>query len=187
MNRTGPRRLGRTLRFKGRVFRVESDRVRLPNGREATLDLVRHRGSVVLIPQPSPGRVILIRQYRYAINRWIWELPAGTLDAGEAPRRAAIRECAEEIGLEPRRVEKLGEFYPTPGFCDEVMMFYRCTELAAPRRPPALDPDEQIEPRTFTLAEVQRLIAQRRVVDMKTVVGMTLLKKVGRKKSEGRR
>jgi ADP-ribose pyrophosphatase len=173
----GPRRLERSVRFKGRVFRVESDRVRLPNGRQATLDIVRHRGSVVLIPQPAPGRVILIRQYRYAIDRWIWELPAGTLDEGESPRAAAIRECAEEIGLEPRSVEKLGEFYPTPGFCDEVMLFYRCTRLTAPRRPPALDPDEQIEPRTFTIAEVRRLIARRQVIDMKTVVGLALLGK----------
>ena len=169
------RRLGRTIPFTGRVFRVESDRVRLPNGRDATLDIVRHRGSVVLIPQPSRRDVILIRQFRYAIDRWIWELPAGTLEPGEAPRVAVRRECAEEIGLTPGRVEKLGTFYPTPGFCDEVMVFFRCTDLKPPKRPPALDPDEQIEPRTFSLTEVRRLIANGDVVDMKTVVGIGLL------------
>src|SRR5437868_6395 len=99
-----PRRLSRSIEFTGRVFRVERDRVRLSNGRETTLDIVRHRGSVVLIPQPSPDELILIRQYRYAIGRWIWELPAGTLDAGEASAPAARRECAEEIGLWPGRV-----------------------------------------------------------------------------------
>ena len=173
------KRIGRTTPFTGRVFRVESDRVILPNGRRATLDIVRHRGSVVLVPQPARDRIILIRQFRYAINRWIWELPAGTLDPGESPRQAARRECAEEIGLSPGRVEKLGEFYPTPGFCDEVMLFYRCTQLKPPRRPPAVDPDEQIEPRTFSIAEVRRLIARRQVVDMKTIVGLTLLLKRG--------
>ncbi len=71
----------------------------MPNGREVTLDLVRHRGSVVMIPQPSRRQVILIRQYRYAIRQWIWELPAGSLEPGEAPRAAARRECREEIGL----------------------------------------------------------------------------------------
>jgi ADP-ribose pyrophosphatase len=170
-----PKRLARTVPFEGRVFRIEQDRVRLPNGREATLDIVRHRGSVVLIPQPSSREVILIRQYRYAIGKWIWELPAGSLDPGESARAAARRECAEEIGLSPRTVEKLVEFYPTPGFCDEVMIFFRCTGLAKPRRAPAIDPDEQIEPRAFTIDAVRRLIARREVVDMKTVVGVSLI------------
>lgn len=172
-----PTRLRRKVVFTGRVFRVESDRVRLANGRDATLDIVRHRGSVVLIPQPSRDTVILIRQYRYAIDRWIWELPAGTLDPGERPRTAARRECAEETGLWPRRVERLGAFYPTPGFCDEVMVFYRCSSLVAPPRPPAIDPDEQIEPRAFTRADVRRLIARGEVADMKTLVGMRLIER----------
>jgi ADP-ribose pyrophosphatase len=175
MSSVTPKRLGRTVPFEGRVFRVEQDRVRLPNGRDATLDIVRHRGSVVLIPQPSRREIILIRQYRYAIGKWIWELPAGTLDPGESARTAARRECAEEIGLSPKKVEKLAEFYPTPGFCDEVMVFFRCTGLGRPRRAPAIDPDEQIEPRTFTIADVRRLIARREVVDMKTVVGVSLI------------
>jgi ADP-ribose pyrophosphatase len=172
---TSPKRLGRTIPFTGRVFRVESDRVKLPNGRTAMLDIVRHRGSVVLVPQPSRREVILVRQFRYAINRWIWELPAGSLDPGETARTAARRECTEEIGLRPGRIEQLGEFYPTPGFCDELMTFFRCTELKPPGRPAARDIDEQLEPRTFTVAQVRRLIAGREVVDMKTVVGLELL------------
>jgi len=170
-----PRRLARTLAFSGRVFRVERDRVRLSNGRTTTLDIVRHRGSVVLIPQPSPDTVILIRQYRYPIRRWIWELPAGTQDPGEGSRAAARRECEEEIGFTPRRIRKVGVFYPTPGFCDEVMRYYLCTDLARPTRPVALDPDEQIEPRTFTLRHARALIARGGIVDMKTVVGLGLL------------
>jgi ADP-ribose diphosphatase len=170
-----PKRLGRTVPFRGRIFRVEQDRVRLSNGRDVTLDIVRHRGSVVLVPQPTRNEVILIRQYRYAISRWVWELPAGTLDPGEAPRSAARRECAEEIGLVPARLERLGRFYPTPGFCDEVMIFFRCTGLRVPRKPPALDPDEQIEPRTFSISSVRRLIARGEVVDMKTIAGMALI------------
>lgn len=176
MTTASPRRIRRRVAFTGRVFRVESDLVRLVNGRQTTLDIVRHRGSVVLIPQPAPGQIILIRQFRYAIGRWIWELPAGTLDPGESPRAAARRECAEEIGWSPRRVERLGKFYPTPGFCDEVMLFYRCSDLVRPPKPAAVDPDEQIEPRVFSLAGVERLIARGQVVDMKTIVGLKLLK-----------
>lgn len=170
-----PRRLSRSVAFSGRVFRVERDRVRLSNGRTTTLDIVRHRGSVVLIPQPSPDEVILIRQYRYAIGRWIWELPAGTLDPGEAPRAAAKRECEEEIGLTPGRVRRVGTLYPTPGFCDEVMLFYVCTDLTPPVRAVTQDPDEQIEPRSFSLRRVRSLIARADIVDMKTVVGLHLL------------
>jgi ADP-ribose pyrophosphatase len=162
--------------FDGPIFRVERERVRLAGGRTATLDVVRHRGSVVLIPQPSPREVVLVRQYRHAIGKWIWELPAGSLDAGEAPRRAARRECEEEIGLTPRRLTRLGAFYPTPGFCDEVMIFYRCEDLAPPRRPAALDDDEQLEPRAFSLAAVHRMIARGEIIDMKTVVGLQLLR-----------
>jgi ADP-ribose pyrophosphatase len=174
-SRIRPRRLTRTLAFSGRVFHVESDRVRLPNGRTATLDIVRHRGSVVMIPQPSPGEVILVRQYRYAIDRWIWELPAGTLDPGERPRAAARRECEEEIGLTPRRIRRVGTFYPTPGFCDEVMWYYVCADLTPPTRAVARDPDEQIEPRSFSLRRARALIARGDIVDMKTVVGLGLL------------
>ena len=80
---------------------------------------------------PAADAVILIRQYRYTIDRWIWELPAGTLKPGEDPAAGAARECEEEIALVPGRVERLRALYPTPGFCDEQMIFFRCTELTA--------------------------------------------------------
>ena len=85
--------LSQSTGYTGRVFTVTTDRVRLPNGREATLDIVRHRGSVVMLPMPDDSHVILIRQYRYALERWIWELPAGSLDPGEEPATAATRCC----------------------------------------------------------------------------------------------
>ena len=170
-----PKRLNRTIVFRGRVFHVEQDRVRMPNGRTVQLDIVRHRGSVVLIPQPSPDEVVLIRQYRYAIGRWIWELPAGSLDPGEAPLRAARRECQEEIGLVPRKVTRLASYYPTPGFCDEIMIFYRCERLERPSKAAAHDPDEQIEPRVFSLRQARRLIARGEIVDMKTISGLGLI------------
>ena len=171
---TAVRRLQHRRIFRGRVFDVEQDRVRMPNGRQVTLEIVRHRGSVVMIPQPSRREVILIRQYRYAIGQWIWELPAGSLEPDEAPRVAARRECREEIGLTPRRLTRLMALYPTPGFCDELMFFYRCEDLVQPTTPVALDPDEQIEPRIYTLAEAQRLVDRGQILDMKTVLGLRL-------------
>ena len=174
--RSTPRLLERTVPFQGRIFRIEQDRVRLPTGRNATFDVVRHRGSVVLIAQPTSGSVVLIRQYRYAIGRTIWELPAGSLEPGEKPALAARRECEEEIGLSPRRISRVAALYPTPGFCDEIMLFYRCQEFATPPRRVHLDPDEQIEPRVFSLREAGALVARGQVVDMKTILGLGLIR-----------
>lgn len=157
------------------MFSVDRDRVRLPLGQTVTLDVVRHRGSVVVLPQPSPGRIILIRQYRYAIDRWIWELPAGSLEPGERPDRAARRECEEEIGLRPRSVRRVGLLYPTPGFCDERMAFYLCTDLVRPLRPAEGDADEDITPREFTVSAARQMVARGVIVDMKTVAGLAML------------
>jgi ADP-ribose pyrophosphatase len=178
MSRTAvPRRLERRVVFDGRIIRVERDRVRLAAGRTSTMEIVRHRGSVVLIPELADGRVVLIRQYRYVVGRWLWELPAGSLEAGEAPARAARRECEEEIGLRPGRIDRLGLFYPTPGFCDEKMIFYRCRGLARPARRAAGDEDEQIEPRAMTVGDAWRLVDRGRIIDMKTVLGLILLER----------
>ena len=158
---------------RGRAFRTLRDRVRLPNGREATMDVVRHPVSVILLPLPDPGRVILVRQYRYAVDRWIWELPAGNVEPGEDPEAAALRECAEETGWTARRVERIGAFYPSPGYCDEVMIIYRLTELTETARL-ALDADEVLEPRIFTLDTARRMIAEGPVADMKSALGLRL-------------
>ncbi len=171
-------RLSQTEAFQGRIFTITVDRVTLPNGRTVTLDMVRHRGSVVLIPMRDDGHVVLIRQYRYALDRWIWELPAGSLDPGEDPVAAAARECEEEIGLVPARVEFAGSWYPTPGFCTEVMNYYRLTGLREPDPdgPRAhLDPDEDIRVHVFTLDEAREMVRRGDIVDLKTAWGLTLV------------
>ncbi len=164
--------------FEGRIFKVHRDRVRLPNGRTVPMEVVRHGPSVVLIAQPDPDHVVLIKQYRYVIDRWIWELPAGGVDAGEDPARGAARECAEEINLVPSSVERLGGFFPTPGFCDEEMVFFRLTGLravTADAGPVEKDEDELLSVRVFSLSEARELLKRGEIVDMKTVVGLALL------------
>jgi ADP-ribose pyrophosphatase len=170
-----PEVLKREVIYTGRVLRLEREEIRLPDGPVTAIEIVRHRGSVVLIPQPSAHEVVLIRQYRHVIGEWIWELPAGTLDAGEEPAVGARRECEEEIGLAPGRVTRLGAWYPTPGFCDELMTFYRCEDLRAPSGDAHQDDDEQIEPRTFSLDEARALMTSGQVRDMKTVFGLALI------------
>ncbi|HSC29450.1 MAG TPA: NUDIX hydrolase [Vicinamibacterales bacterium] len=161
--------------FAGRVFDVDRDRVRMPNAREVTVDVVRHPRSVVLLPMPEPGQVILIRQYRYAVNRFLWELPAGTVDAGEEPEAAARRECHEEIGQVPDTIVRLASLLPTPGYCDEEMLFFRVSGLTVPEEPAARDEDEDIEPGVFTIADAREMVRRGEIVDMKTAVGLTLI------------
>lgn len=169
--------LNRREVHRGRVFRVDVDRVTLPTGHTVDMEIVRHPGSVVLLPQPSSDTIVLIRQYRYAIDRWIWELPAGSLKPGEDPDEAAARECEEEIGLLPGRVERVRGYFPTPGFCDEEMMYYRCLDLGppAPDSTARQDEDEVIEPRTFTVAEARALVRSGEILDLKTAFGLTLV------------
>lgn len=169
------RRLDSRVAFKGRIFEVHVDRVRLPNDRVLNLEVVRHPRSVVLLPLSGTGEVVLVRQYRYAVDRWLWELPAGSLDSGEEPEAAAKRECHEEIGKIAARAELIGSFFPTPGFCDEEMLFYRLEGLSEPDSTAALDEDELLEPRAFTLDELRVMIERGEIADMKTVVGVALL------------
>lgn len=164
-----------TVAFTGRVFTVTRDRVQLPHGVETTLDVVRHRGSVVLIPMPDPGSVILVRQYRHAIGQHVWELPAGSLDPGEEADAAALRECHEEIGQTATRAERIASLYPSPGYTTEVMHFYRLTGLHVPEHAAEQDDDEHLEPQVFSLDQLRSAIASGEITDMKTVAALQFL------------
>ena len=170
-----PERLSTERVFDGKVFDVDRDRVRTTNGRDVTVDVIRHPPSAVIVPVPEPGQVILIRQYRYAVNQWLWELPAGSVDEGETPEEAARRECHEEIGQLPDTVVRLAAMYPTPGYCDEEMVFFRVSTLEEPTEAAALDEDEDIEAKTFELREAREMVRRGEIVDMKTVVALTLV------------
>jgi len=163
--------------FEGRVFTVVVESIKTRKGGEMDAEIVRHPGSVVLIPLTDRGEIILVRQYRHAIGRDAWELPAGTLKPNEEPEKAARRECHEEIGLVPSTVEMLGTFYPTPGYCDEEMNFYKATGLRQPRdgETAEQDEDEDIQQQAFTVEQIRSMIRGGEIVDMKTVAGLTLL------------
>ena len=161
--------------YTGRIFTVAVDRVRMPHGRVNDMEIIRHPISVVLVPMPDPTHVILVRQYRSAIARWIWELPAGSVETGETEEAAARRECHEETGRVPRLVERLGAFYPTPGYCDEIMTFFRLGDLERPSQEATPDADEVLEPQVFAVDDARRLIHTSDIVDMKTVVGLQLI------------
>jgi ADP-ribose pyrophosphatase len=170
-----PERLSHERVYDGKVFDVDRDKVRMPNGRTVTVDVVRHPKSVVLIPIPEPGHVILIRQYRYPVNAFLWELPAGSVDDGESPEQAARRECHEEIGKVPATIVRMAAMLPTPGYCDEEMVFFRVSSLEEPTEAAAVDEDEDIEAKTFELREAREMIRRGEIIDMKTVAGLAMI------------
>lgn len=162
--------------YKGRIFTVQVETIRLPKGGTLQAEIVRHEGSVVLVPVTATGEVILVRQYRPAIGRWAWELPAGTLKPGEDADAAAVRECHEEIGLVPDHLERLGSFYPTPGYCDELMNFYRASGLRDPRADEQAhqDEDEDIETKAFSREALASMMTAGDIIDLKTIAGLAL-------------
>lgn len=163
--------------YEGRVFSVEVERMRFPNGQEHEVAVVRHPPSVVLIPVHDDGRVVLIRQFRPSIDRELWELPAGSLNSGETAEAAAARECEEEIGLVPHTIQRIRGLFPTPGFCDEELIFFRVSDLRAPRpdSPHRPDADEDIHAQAFPVADARAMAARGEIVDLKTAYGLTLL------------
>jgi ADP-ribose pyrophosphatase len=164
--------------FKGRILTLSIETIPLPRGGELQAEIIRHPGSVVIIPITAQSSVILVRQYRPAIARWAWELPAGSLKPGEDVERAARRECQEETGQVPSQLERLGSYFPTPGYCDEEMTFFKATGLRTPGpedEEAHQDEDEDIEARAFSRDDLQRMIAAGEVIDLKTIAGLSLL------------
>jgi ADP-ribose pyrophosphatase len=167
-----------TVIYKGRVFNVTVDNIIYPDGRSVTMEVVRHPGSVVLLPMAAPNRILLVQQYRYVVDRWLWELPAGTRERDESLDDAALRECHEEVGKIAGRAEKLLSFLPSPGFCDEEMNFFLLTNLRdrKPGEPaPHHDPDELLKVKEFSIDEVRQMVRTGEITDMKTALGLTLL------------
>ena len=164
--------------YRGRVFTVQVETIALPKGGELRAEIIHHPGSVVIVPVTDDGDIVLVQQYRPAIGRLAWELPAGSLKPGEDIERAAVRECHEEIGLIPSSVRRVGSFFPTPGYCDEEMHFFVASGLRTPGAGDEAahqDEDEDILSRPFALANVRAMIASGEIVDLKTVGGLSLL------------
>jgi ADP-ribose pyrophosphatase len=164
--------------YEGRIFTVQIETITLPKGHELKAEVIRHPGSVVIVPVTDENRIILVRQYRAPLGRWAWELPAGSLKPGEDPEKAARRECHEEIGLIPGQLDRLGAFYPTPGYCDEEMNFFRASALReAGDGDDAAQPDEDedIETKAFSVEELRSMIRRSELIDLKTIGALTLL------------
>ena len=165
--------------YQGRIFTVQIETITLPKGGELKAEIIRHPGSVVIVPVTDAGEIVLVRQYRHAIGRLAWELPAGSLKPGEDVERAARPRMPRGDRTDPVAASSaLGSFFPTPGYCDEEMHFFKASGLRTPGAADEdahQDEDEDIEARPFPLATVRAMIASGEIVDLKTVAGLSLL------------
>jgi ADP-ribose pyrophosphatase len=156
--------------FKGRVLTLNLERVRLPNGRVAELEIAHHPGGAAVVALDADGRVCLLRQFRHAAGGWITELPAGKLDGGEPPLECAQRELAEEAGVTAGRWDKLGEYFSSPGVFTEVIHLFRARDLAAAEARP--EEHEVFEASWVPLEEAAALAAGGQLQDAKTLIGL---------------
>ncbi len=159
--------------YEGRILDLEVDRVLLASGNEASREVVRHKGAVVVLSLHENRRIELVRQYRYPTGTVLLELPAGKLDPGEEPVACAARELAEETGWKPIEIHELGSFFTTPGFTDEVLHAFIATPLE-PAPEAVQDPDEAIENVTMTVEEALEACRDGSIQDSKTIATLFL-------------
>ena len=165
--------LSRKVVYRGRVYAVVVDRVREPKSVIALREIIRHHGSVVILAvddSTSPPRVLLERQYRYAVDQYLWELPAGHIDPGESPAHAAKRELLEETGLTAKTWKRALGFYVSPGILDEKMEVFLATGLTTGKAQP--EDDERIHTRFFPLPDALKMAQDGDIRDAKTLASL---------------
>ena len=157
--------------FRGRVFDVTVDTI-LERDTTYKREVVHHPGSAVIVPAFPDGTVALVRQYRHPAVRYLLEIPAGTLNRGERPEEGAARELEEELGFVAGRLEKLTEFFVSPGFCEEKMWLYLATEMTQTEQ--RLEDDELLDVMRLPLSQALEMITAGEIEDAKTIIGLML-------------
>lgn len=165
-----PIQLSSQSKHRGRVVDVCSDRLRFANGLEYEVDMIRHPGAAAVVAIDDKRRVCLVRQYRHGIEDFLWEIPAGKLDAGEPPATAAVRELAEETGVTAQHWEPLGVYLPAPGLMTERVYLYLALRIEKGAAAP--ESDEELELQWLPLEEAMRMVIDGRLDDGKTALGL---------------
>ena len=166
-----PKKLSSETIYKGKIFEINIDSIR-EGDVEYKREIVVHKGSCVVIPVFADGTVALVRQYRHAAGKYLLEICAGTLNADEDPELGARRELEEEVGVTAGKIEKLCEFYVSPGFLTEKMHLYLATELTKTQQ--MLEDDEILTVERFTLPHALEMVRTGQIEDAKTIIGLTL-------------
>lgn len=164
-----PEILEKKLFYRGRKFSFEVDRLRLPNGAEGTWECVRHPGGALGVPVTPEGKLVLVRQYRFAVSGRLLEFPAGTVEPNEDPAETIRREIEEETGYKAHSWRNLGKFALAPGYSDEYIYAFLAQDLEKLEQPPEQDEDEDIEVVLMTPEELERAILAGEPVDAKSI------------------
>ena len=159
--------------YKGHVVSLKRDTVLCPNGEESLREIITHRGGVGILVKVN-DKFIIEKQFRYALGKEIYELPAGKLEADEEPLEAAKRECLEETGYEPLEMIHLGNMSPTCGYSTEIIHFYYCPKSIKKER--HLDSDEVIDLMYLSLQDIEKMIKEDQIIDSKILAVLTLYK-----------
>ncbi len=156
--------------YRGKIIDLEVDSVRLPSGRAVIREVVKHPGGVVVVPVLEGGKLLIIRQFRYPLKKYILEFPAGKLDSGQSPLDTARRELEEETGFEAASLHHEFSFYTSPGICDEVIHLFMAAGLTQAEQ--RLEEGEHITVESHTLEECLRMITSGEIADAKTIMGI---------------
>ncbi|MBE7465728.1 MAG: NUDIX hydrolase [Planctomycetes bacterium] len=167
------RRLKRKTLHRARVFTLDTETWRGPDGRTFERQTIVHPGAVAIVPFDEDGRILMIRQFRPAVERFLLEIPAGTREAGESPLLCAKRELAEETGFAAESWRKLGAVYTAPGFCNEKILLYKAWDLYPKHA--EQDEDEHITPVALTPAQVKQAVRKGKICDAKTLSALLQL------------
>lgn len=171
--------LSSKILYGGRAVRLRLDQVRLPNGRETSREIIEHPGSVGILPLLPRNRVLLIRQYRHAVRQTIWEIPAGTIEAGETPEECARRELEEETGYRAESLKPFFDCYVAPGYSMELMHLFLARDLKETERRP--EEDEIISVEHVTEKRAFRMIELGQIRDAKTICALSYLRALRRR------
>ncbi|MGG5253718.1 NUDIX hydrolase [Neobacillus sp. SM06] len=175
MNRLEEKTIQTKELFSGRIIRLQIEEVELPNGKITEREIIKHPGAVAVIALTDDNKIVMVEQYRKALERTIVEIPAGKLEKGEEPAVCARRELEEETGYVCEKMELLVSFYTSPGFADELVHVYIATGLSKKENAASLDEDEFVNLEELTLEEAVQYIKDQKIYDAKTVYAVQYL------------
>lgn len=162
--------------YDGKILKLKVDTVEMPDKKYSKREIIEHPGAVAMIPITEEGKIVLVRQYRKAVEDFLLEIPAGKLEVNEEPKETATRELKEEIGMDPKKLTYLSEFYSSPGYCDEKIHLFLAEDLEEGDF--EKEEGEFLEVVEYPIEELIKMISMGDIVDSKTIIGIFLAEKI---------